>query len=126
MHDEDMNEINETTSLPGNEVPPRPQNEEARPSPTPPTGYNNPFTASGRVLERKNGMLSGVSGGLADFFGLDATLVRLILVALTVLAGPVIPVAYLVAWIIIPQAQDANHMSGASSGPPPPAPTVAG
>ncbi len=46
-------------------------------------------------------MLGGIAGGLADYFEVDVTLVRLI-VLVTVLAGGVGLFAYLVAWIIIP------------------------
>jgi phage shock protein PspC (stress-responsive transcriptional regulator) len=46
-------------------------------------------------------MIAGVCGGLAEYFQIDTTLVRLIaLIAL--LAGGVGFLAYLVAWIIIP------------------------
>ncbi len=81
-----MNEINTTTSLQGNEVPP--------------VGPSNP---SVKVLERKNGMIAGVAGGLADYFGVDATIIRLVLLGLTILTMPAIPLAYIVAWIIIPE-----------------------
>lgn len=49
----------------------------------------------------KDKMLGGIAGGLADYFEVDVTLVRLI-VLVTVLAGGVGLFAYLVAWIIIP------------------------
>lgn len=80
---EPMNEINTTTSLQGNEVPPV-----------------NPRV---KVLERKNGMIAGVAGGLADYFDVDATIVRLVLVGLALVTMPAIPLAYIVAWIIIPE-----------------------
>lgn len=56
-----------------------------------------------RVLERKNRMIAGVAGGLADYFNIDATVVRLVLVGLALLTMPAIPLAYIVAWIIIPE-----------------------
>ncbi len=49
----------------------------------------------------KDKMLGGVAGGLADYFEVDVTLVRLI-VLVTVFAGGLGLFAYLVAWIIIP------------------------
>lgn len=55
-----------------------------------------------KVLERKNGMIAGVAGGLADYFDIDPTVVRLILVGLALPTMPAIPLAYIVAWIIIP------------------------
>lgn len=46
-------------------------------------------------------MIAGVCGGLAEYFRIDTTLVRLVaLIAL--LAGGVGFLAYLIAWIIIP------------------------
>jgi len=46
-------------------------------------------------------MLAGVCGGIAEYLGIDAVLVRLITLLL-VFAGVGIP-AYIVAWIIIPE-----------------------
>lgn len=54
-----------------------------------------------RSLQKK--MLGGVCGGLAEYFDLDATLVRLLFVAMTLITA-IIPMFffYLIAWIIIP------------------------
>ena len=46
-------------------------------------------------------MLGGVCGGLADYFSVDVTLVRLIVLVAAFAGGVGIPV-YLVAWVIIP------------------------
>lgn len=46
-------------------------------------------------------MLGGVCGGLADYFSVDVTLVRLIMLVAVFAGGVGIP-AYLAAWIIIP------------------------
>jgi len=48
--------------------------------------------------------LAGVCGGIAEYFAVDATLVRLIWVILSVLCGALIGgvIAYLFAWLIIP------------------------
>lgn len=51
---------------------------------------------------RSDRMLGGVCGGIAQHFGLDPTIVRLIAVAAIFLAGSAI-LAYLVAWIVIPE-----------------------
>ncbi len=50
---------------------------------------------------RRDRMLAGVCGGIAEYLGIDAVLVRLITLLL-VFAGVGIP-AYIVAWIIIPE-----------------------
>lgn len=54
-----------------------------------------------RSLNKK--MLGGVCGGLAEYFDLDVSLVRLIFVGLALVTA-LIPmlIFYLIAWIIIP------------------------
>ena len=51
---------------------------------------------------RTNRMLAGVCGGLAQYFNTDVTLIRVLFVALTVLAGDG-PLLYLAMWIIVPK-----------------------
>lgn len=50
--------------------------------------------------------IGGVCGGLAEYFGVDATPIRLLWLILSVLPGCVVGgvVAYIVAWVIIPRA----------------------
>lgn len=48
-------------------------------------------------------MIAGVCGGLGEYFEIDPTLVRLITVAL-LLAGGGGLLAYIIAWIIVPNA----------------------
>jgi phage shock protein C len=50
--------------------------------------------------------IAGVCGGLAEFFSIDATVVRLLWIVLTIVPGAIIlgMVAYAVAWFIIPEA----------------------
>ncbi|GFZ39671.1 PspC domain-containing protein [Bacteroides nordii] len=55
---------------------------------------------------RSDRMLAGVCGGLAQFFGLDVSLVRIayaILTIFTAFAG--VPV-YILMWIIIPEEKN--------------------
>ncbi|HEK86250.1 MAG: PspC domain-containing protein [Candidatus Saccharicenans sp.] len=51
----------------------------------------------------KQKMLGGVCGGLAEYFDLDVSLVRLIFVAVDLMTGllPMI-LFYLIAWLVIP------------------------
>lgn len=58
---------------------------------------------SAKRLERSSTdkMIGGVCGGLADYLGLDATLVRIITAALVIFTG-VGPIAYILAWILMP------------------------
>jgi phage shock protein PspC (stress-responsive transcriptional regulator) len=46
-------------------------------------------------------VLGGVSGGLADFFDVDSTLVRIIFVLLTIFGGSGL-IIYLLLWVIVP------------------------
>ena len=52
---------------------------------------------------RKNRILGGVMGGIAEFLGLDATLVRIVYVVGSILSAafPGILV-YVVMWILVP------------------------
>jgi phage shock protein PspC (stress-responsive transcriptional regulator) len=64
-----------------------------------PTGTNRP-----RPLRRSVGtrLLAGVAGGLAEYFDLDVTLVRVALVALALVGGIGVPL-YVAAWLLIPE-----------------------
>ncbi len=50
---------------------------------------------------RKERILGGVCGGIAEYFGIDPAIVRIIAVLLVLVGGGAI-LAYIVAWIIIP------------------------
>ena len=54
---------------------------------------------------RKDYMIAGVCGGIAEYFEIDSTLVRLLAV-LVVLIGGAGVVAYIIAWIVIPKNPD--------------------
>ena len=60
--------------------------------------------ASTRKLYRSttNRQLAGVCGGLAEYFNLDATLIRVLFVLLAVLGGSGV-VLYVAMWIIVPK-----------------------
>jgi phage shock protein C len=50
--------------------------------------------------------IAGVCGGLADYLGVDPTIVRLLWAILAVIPGGIVGgiVAYIVAWVIVPKA----------------------
>lgn len=50
-------------------------------------------------------MIGGVCGGLAEYFNIDVTWVRLGVVLLAILTGSTIAWAYLILWIILPAAR---------------------
>jgi phage shock protein PspC (stress-responsive transcriptional regulator) len=54
------------------------------------------------VRSRDGRMLAGVCAGVAGYFGLDVTLVRVIWAIVSVITGGAGVLAYLVAWVIIP------------------------
>ena len=54
------------------------------------------------VRPREDRMVAGVCAGLAAYFSLDVTLVRLIVAVVAVITGGAGALAYLVAWVIIP------------------------
>lgn len=60
-------------------------------------------TANGKKLyrSRKNRMIAGVCGGLADFFGIDPTWIRLLFILLAFVAGSTILI-YIIMWVIVP------------------------
>ena len=55
------------------------------------------------VRDRKGRMVAGVCSGFADYLGLDVTLVRVIVAVVSVITGGAGVLAYLVAWVIIPE-----------------------
>jgi phage shock protein PspC (stress-responsive transcriptional regulator) len=79
----------------------------------------------GRRLTRSatNRKVAGICGGLAEYFGVDATAIRLVWVILSILCGAVIGgvIAYALAWLIIPQRP---RPAEASLSTPVPAPTA--
>ena len=65
---------------------------------------------------RDGRMLAGVCAGVANYFSLDVTLVRVIWAVVAVITGGAGVLAYLVAWIIIPdegqKGSIAENMAG--------------
>jgi phage shock protein C len=54
------------------------------------------------VRSRKGRMVAGICAGVADYFGIDVTLVRVIVAVISIITGGAGVLAYLVAWAIIP------------------------
>ena len=66
---------------------------------------------------REGAMLSGVCTGLAAYFGIDVTLVRVIFVVFTVLTGGIGAAVYLVMMVVVPVAVTAEQMAAAHGKP---------
>jgi phage shock protein C len=69
---------------------PRPSNDKG-------ATMNTQFTRS-----RDDKMIAGVCGGLASYFNIDSTIVRLLFV-LAVFLGGASPLIYLVLWLVMPE-----------------------
>jgi phage shock protein C len=73
--------------------------EQPTPPPAPP-----PPPQKRLVRSRDDRMIAGVCGGLADYLGIDPTVVRILTVVLTVLGFGSLVIAYVVGWILIPES----------------------
>ena len=58
-------------------------------------------------------MLAGVAGGIARYLNVDATLVRVGIVALTLLMTGVGAALYIAAWLLIPADGEAQSVAAA-------------
>ena len=84
-----------------------------------PAGDPPPATPTGGTAEgprrlyrsRDERVIGGVCGGLAEYFGIDPLIVRIITVAL-VFAGGAGFLAYLAAWLLVPDADGASFADG--------------
>src|SRR5690242_6321643 len=83
------------------------------PSPEPPadrpgrgsTGAGGAAGPRRLYRSRDERMVAGVCGGMAEYFAIDPVIVRIIAVAL-VFAGGAGLLAYLAAWLLVPEAGD--------------------
>ncbi len=55
------------------------------------------------VRSRNDRMVAGVCGGVAEYLGIDATLVRILVVVGTVIGFGSLILAYLIGWMLIPE-----------------------
>lgn len=56
-----------------------------------------------RLYRSRDGVIAGVCGGLAEFFGLDVSLIRIATLLLILFGGLSIWV-YIILWLIVPKA----------------------
>jgi len=54
------------------------------------------------LINRSDAKVMGVAAGVADYTGIDPTIVRLSFVALTLLTGPVMILFYVLAGLLAP------------------------
>jgi phage shock protein C len=55
------------------------------------------------LLNRADAKVMGVAAGLADYTGVDPTLVRLIFIAMTLMTGPVMIFFYVMTGLLAPR-----------------------
>jgi phage shock protein C len=55
------------------------------------------------IRTRKGRLVAGVCSGIGEYVDIDATVVRVIFVALTLVTAGVFALVYLAAWVIIPE-----------------------
>jgi len=55
------------------------------------------------LRSKKNRIIAGVCGGIGEHLGVDPTIIRLLWVLLTFFSGGVGVLAYIIAWVIIPE-----------------------
>ncbi|HET8786524.1 MAG TPA: PspC domain-containing protein [Candidatus Limnocylindrales bacterium] len=75
---------------------------------------------------RRDRMLAGVAGGLAEMWGADPALVRIIWALLVVFTGGIALLIYIVMAIVIPDEEDVFGTTGAPRAARPPRPGGAG
>ena len=67
---------------------------------------------------RKDVMIAGVCGGMAEYFDIDPVIVRLLTVLL-VFAGGAAILIYLLGWLIIPKAPEGSEAVATTETPSP-------
>jgi phage shock protein C len=55
------------------------------------------------LINRRDAKVMGVAAGIADYTGFDPTIVRVAIIALTLVTGPVMIFLYLVTGLLAPQ-----------------------
>jgi phage shock protein PspC (stress-responsive transcriptional regulator) len=73
-------------------------------NPTGPNRVPNPPRSRPLTRSRTDRMLAGVAGGIARKYDLDPAYVRLAFVVITILSFGTAVVAYVVAWLVVPEA----------------------
>ncbi len=96
-----LREIDEVIAVMGQPEDYRLDNDDEQPKETPP--FYSPKASKKLYRDKEKGMIGGVSAGLGHYFGIDAVWIRIFLVVLVWLGGSGI-IAYIVLWIVMPEA----------------------
>jgi phage shock protein C len=55
------------------------------------------------LINRRDAKVMGVAAGIADYTGIDPTMVRIAIVALTLVTGPVMILIYVLSGLLAPR-----------------------
>jgi phage shock protein PspC (stress-responsive transcriptional regulator)/predicted membrane protein len=105
------------TDLPPTSAPAGPSSPAGQSGPSAPAGPAAPSSSPARPpwrRPREGRVLAGVAAGLAIHLGVDVTIVRVVIVVLTIITNGLGALAYLAAAIFVPEAEPE---AGAASGP---------
>lgn len=75
-----------------------------------------PLAARRLCRPRKSRMIGGVAAGFAHYMDVDVTVIRILLVFTTLFTGGMMLLAYIVAWVLMPEEPLA--LAGAEAVPP--------
>ena len=78
------------------------------------SGYSAPRRLYRRTSDKR---IAGVCSGLAQYFDVDVTLIRLVVAAGTICSGGLGLLAYIVAWIIMPRDSRVPPLRSPASAP---------
>lgn len=84
-------------------------------APSPPPPHEAP-RARRLARRRDDQMIGGVASGLADYLDADPSLVRIAWVALAIVTSGLGVIAYLVAWVVMPEEPAVAEGNAATSG----------
>lgn len=65
--------------------------------------FKTDFKGKKLLRSRKNRVIAGICGGLGNYLGIDPTIIRLLLVLFTFFSMGIGILAYIIAWVIIPE-----------------------
>ncbi len=66
------------------------------------------MTTSYKKLERQDGIIAGVCGGLGEFFGISPWWFRILFLFLLFFGGMPGVLIYLIMWVIVPKKEEAD------------------
>ena len=96
-----LREIDEVIAVMGQPEDYRLDNDDELAKETPP--FYSPKASKKLYRDKEKGMIGGVAAGLGHYFGIDAVWIRILLVLFVWLGGSGI-IAYIVLWIVMPEA----------------------